>query len=623
MPDNGVQIKVGADLANVKAQLEGMGITIQSAADTGALGFHTLHGQVTELTQAVALLRNALRQAHDPAQVKELTKALEDESAKLTAARGELRGMRMGAMEANEGFRMMSETLGVHIPAGLSTITARLPEVAGLMEKAFPVAMVSFFVVEAVKGIYHLAEEGADAVRQMFVVADEDVKTLDAAASAAFKHIADEAQSMLTRFKTSSAGMFNIREIDARAEQLERYQKAYAAWEATGNQSMRDFVSLGAETMQVIAAAKKEGLNSLAEVDQKINEVGALQSEAHKRLAEVTKKESHEACETAKHDYDEAARAAKHAATEQAEDNRFLAESLEKFAHEDADRDKLGWENLTKLDALRFKIATEQANERAAEEKADQQKIKDQEAINRESLQYLSILDDISGVQQRQTQVFRNAGIDQINSEARATEHLSLARKMQVGITQDLHQVEDAFTQALHGEMGALEDLTQQAGDIAGEFAQMIGGTKLAAEVKGAFDAAMAIEKMAEFIASGGTDAKALLASVQYGLASAEMFKVAGGGGGARAGGGGGGGGGTQSSYGRSGGSGGGSGSGSGGSGAATPGGGGGTTIHMHIEGLISPDNLGQVMAQMSSLAKGGQAYLTASNALYNGEKLG
>ena len=47
-----------------------------------------------------------------------------------------------------------------------------------------------------------------------------------------------------------------------------------------------------------------------------------------------------------------------------------------------------------------------------------------------------------------------------------------------------------------------------------------------------------------------------------------------------------------------------------------------GTTIHMHIQGIISPDNLGQVMAQMSSLAKGGQAYLTASNSLTNAEKL-
>ncbi len=102
-------------------------------------------------------------------------------------------------------------------------------------------------------------------------------------------------------------------------------------------------------------------------------------------------------------------------------------------------------------------------------------------------------------------------------------------------------------------------------------------------------------------------------------FASAAMYaKAAGSGSGSH---GGGGGGGTQSSYGRGGGGRGGSGSGSS-SGGGAAGAGGGTTIHMHIQGIISPDNLGQVMAQMSSLAKGGQAYLTASNSLTNAEKL-
>ena len=56
--------------------------------------------------------------------------------------------------------------------------------------------------------------------------------------------------------------------------------------------------------------------------------------------------------------------------------------------------------------------------------------------------------------------------------------------------------------------------------------------------------------------------------------------------------------------------------------GSHTGGGGGGTTIHVHVAGLMSSDTLPQIMAQMSNLAKGGQAYLTASNALTNAEKL-
>jgi hypothetical protein len=42
------------------------------------------------------------------------------------------------------------------------------------------------------------------------------------------------------------------------------------------------------------------------------------------------------------------------------------------------------------------------------------------------------------------------------------------------------------------------------------------------------FDAAMAIEEGAKFIASWGTDVAAGEAAVQYGIASAEMFQVAG-----------------------------------------------------------------------------------------------
>lgn len=45
-------------------------------------------------------------------------------------------------------------------------------------------------------------------------------------------------------------------------------------------------------------------------------------------------------------------------------------------------------------------------------------------------------------------------------------------------------------------------------------------------------------------------------------------------------------------------------------------GGGRGTTIHVHVEGLISPDNLGKVMNQINQRVKKGQGHLLASNAL-------
>lgn len=82
------------------------------------------------------------------------------------------------------------------------------------------------------------------------------------------------------------------------------------------------------------------------------------------------------------------------------------------------------------------------------------------------------------------------------------------------------------------------------------------------------------------------------------------------------------GGGGSQSSDSRGGGSGSRAGSDSGsGGGAGMPGS--GTTIHMHIQGMVSADTMQQFFAQANSMVKGGQLVLTASNALYNGPKMG
>lgn len=141
-----------------------------------------------------------------------------------------------------------------------------------------------------------------------------------------------------------------------------------------------------------------------------------------------------------------------------------------------------------------------------------------------------------------------------------------------ITITEELRAVEAAFTQALRGELGPLESLTQSAAGITEQFASTILGTKAVAEIKGAFDAALSVEYMAQFIGSMGTDIAALGASLQYCLAAADMFKVAGGGGGGRSSGGAySGSGGSQSSYGRGGGSGTSAGGRGGGGGASSP----------------------------------------------------
>ena len=206
----------------------------------------------------------------------------------------------------------------------------------------------------------------------------------------------------------------------------------------------------------------------------------------------------------------------------------------------------------------------EKGNNAELQELRSQQKAMNDLAVSEQrrtqlSLQYLQLLDEIDGVERRQAALARSAGPGSSNTITQ-TNQLTDARERQITVTQELRAVEAAFAPALAGELGPLESLTQQAGDLAGEFAEMISGTKLAAEVRGAFDVALAAEHLGgTFIASGGADAKELMASIQYGLAAAEMFQAAGRGGGGRSGGGGGGGS-TQSRYG-AGGSGGGGGS--------------------------------------------------------------
>ena len=321
-----------------------------------------------------------------------------------------------------------------------------------------------------------------------------------------------------------------------------------------------------------------------------------------------------DAARTAKEDQD----AARRSAAEAAKDEEFIHQSLAKWAQEDAATDQRGWENLKQLDAERARTAAEMGKQIAVERQADAQKIKDQQAINVEEIQFLGTLTQVTNQEQKQHDLAAQAGVDQMASQANATKHLSAARKELTGVTQLLHNVETGFSAALHGDMAAQLKAADAMGKIGDDVAVLIGNTKLAADIRGAIDAAFAIEYMAKYIASPW-DGNALAASIQYGLASAEMFKVAGSGGR----------GGSAGRIGRRwqliavwprqwrrGGRRGGSG---GGGGATTPGSG-GTTIDMHLEGPgWTTENTVQLMAQMSALARSGQATLNATNAFLTG----
>jgi hypothetical protein len=239
----------------------------------------------------------------------------------------------------------------------------------------------------------------------------------------------------------------------------------------------------------------------------------------------------------------------------------------------------------------------------AADLAAQDKQVKVQQTLNKAQFESIAIMESIFGTERSYAGELAILA-PRVEAITTSTKHLTTARKELIGITQQLHQIEQAFVQAEKGEMDAMIAMTQQAADIGGEIASLVGSTKVAAEIRGAIDAAFAVEYMAKYIASYGTDGSALMASIQYGLASAEMFKVAGRGGGVRPSGGGGGGGG-------------------GGSQAVERGGGGGGGLNggnysqttIHIQGVISADTLQQFVAQLGVAQSNGLVKLQAHSA--------
>jgi len=242
------------------------------------------------------------------------------------------------------------------------------------------------------------------------------------------------------------------------------------------------------------------------------------------------------------------------------------------------------------------------------------------ETLNKVDLDYLYLLDQISGREQNQIQVSRSLG-EMMQADVTQTVHLSEARRVHAMMTQDLSKAESILTISQHDSEAATESSTAAAMEGAmSSAAALIAGRKAAAIVEGAWDIAKGAEQIA--MALDPYDpyhAQHYASAAQYFVAAASMGVIASSGGGR--GGGGGGGGGSQSNYGRSGGSGRGGSDGSGG-GASMPGAaGGGTTFHVNIQGLMSSDTLPQIMAQMTQLAKGGQAYLVSSDTFGSGPK--
>ncbi|MGB9486756.1 MAG: hypothetical protein WCD04_11675, partial [Terriglobia bacterium] len=234
------------------------------------------------------------------AQVKDLA---ESESAAYSEAVQRARGageeLDKSLIGNRESVRLLSEEFGLRLPRAVTgAIGQALPEIASLGG-----ALLGVFALEQA---YKWGKVVNDQFFQIWTHGDQTIKDLDSAASAAFKHAADEAADALAHFKTSLAGAFDIAQIDAHMAQLVRFREAYKSLTGKMGTDLQEAI---VKVAPAIAEANAQGLKNVEDVDQKINELGQLQFDAHKRLAEVQAGEDRQRAEETKRQAADAARA--------------------------------------------------------------------------------------------------------------------------------------------------------------------------------------------------------------------------------------------------------------------------------------------------------------------------
>lgn len=447
----------------------------------------------------------------DPSKAEEAIKRFNDSTGNALKEAGQSAQPLEEALLSNrESVRLLGEEMGIHLPRAVSGAVAEmLPSIGQLGG-----AVLGVF---AITEVTHWAEVGADKIREMFAVADDSVKALDAAAGAAFKHVKEQADSTFTSFKTSLAGAFDISEIDARAAQLEHYYDAFKMLNEKAGGDLRNLGVISAEAVRTIASAANEGITSEKQVVDKINEIGQLQFQARQHLKEVTAAEKKAAAEAAKREADEEATAAQKALAlaehVQQEENRLALQKIRIMQEAGREVARI-WSDEAKSIDIAMKG-----------EKAD--------------IQALQIVFTNFGNLTR-TEMMQLAPTLEIVGDQ--TKHLSAARKELVWITQELHETERKYSEGVKDEIKAVhDDLLASTGQLAGGLAGLIAGRRAQAGVEGAFEVAKGIMLLAE--GTWPPNPAALVASGLHFEAAAEFFKVAGsgssrhgGGGGAGAG---------------------------------------------------------------------------------------
>jgi hypothetical protein len=149
---------VGLDTSGATAGAKQVRSEIENLAKSGIAGFEAAQQKVIEFTKRVAELRNALLQTTDPARQKELNLQLDAATARMTAARTEVKGMSLEAHETAQKVQFLAASLGVQVPQGMANILAKIPALQAGMEAAFSASLVVGFGAAIVSQFPRIAE---------------------------------------------------------------------------------------------------------------------------------------------------------------------------------------------------------------------------------------------------------------------------------------------------------------------------------------------------------------------------------------------------------------------------------------------------------------------------------
>jgi hypothetical protein len=405
-----------------------------------------------------------------------------------------------------QSVRLLGQEFGIGLPRAVSSAIAKmLPEIAGL-----GTGLLGIFAVEKA---YEWGKVVNEQFFQIYTHGDQTIKDLDVAATAAFKHAGQEASEMLTHFKTSLAGAFDIAQINAHAAQLERFHDAYKSLVGKMGTELTEAIAKVAPT---ITEANAQGLYKLEDVDKKIAELGQLQFEAHRHMAEVQTKEDNEAGKVAKR----AADAAYQAAMKRYEANqRAFHASEEALKREMALQDRVGreaveaarrMEEAKEREAKAIERLTEQLRREHAEE------ARNAEELGREAARQITDIERVGNEQERsmlrgraearqrieeqhndavkaiQDAEAQAQAIARLTSDYKAMGNAAVAAytamsQANANYLKQLHEQQQAEEQAHQADLERAEAKMQTSASEIATFVGAIAGRKAEAEVEGGF----------------------------------------------------------------------------------------------------------------------------------------